>query len=145
MQATDMQHLLSRVAGWNAARYDQVYDKNLLCDLLLEELNETIAAYHSGDKVEAFDGLCDVSYVALGGIWKANVDGAQLGMSYNRAIEFCRTWQDSSVQLLGPTALVTACINSLNDESLPMHEVVTLCFAIMLLCFLQGAAWWGMG
>lgn len=143
MQQIDLQHLISRVASWNNARYDRVYNSELLCKLLLEELNETLSAASEGDTVEMLDGLCDVSFVALGGIWKAGLDGQDLGFAYNKAIEFCRTLQDG-VQVIGPSATITACINQLQDKESDMYDVTTLCFCIMLMSFMQAAQWWGM-
>lgn len=56
-----------RAAHWNSLRYAQEYNAELQYNLLSEELRETVDAPNS---VEHFDGLADICFVALGGLWK---------------------------------------------------------------------------
>lgn len=73
-----------RVAAWNYLRYYQVYDQNLAVALLREEYNEwrldTLP-------VKKLDGLCDVVYVALGVIWKADIDATMIGIAQQRSYQ----------------------------------------------------------
>lgn len=57
-----------RAAHWNSLRYSQEYNAELQYNLLSEELKETIDATSS---VEHFDGLADICFVAMGGLWKS--------------------------------------------------------------------------
>lgn len=77
-----------RVAYWNSARYDQEYNKKLQLELLTEEAKETAVALKEADMVEFVDGLCDVVFVALGGIWKLceYLDARELSDTY-QAVE----------------------------------------------------------
>lgn len=143
MKGIDISHLFQRVANWNAARYDQVYSKDLLVELLLEELNETMSA---PDAVETLDGLCDVSYVALGGAWKLGLDEATIVEAWNSAVLYTSGLGqlESNHDFLRPTAYITACINQLMEWDEPNKEAAGICFTILLLCFTQAASWWNM-
>jgi hypothetical protein len=68
--------LYSRVAAWNARRYDQELSLPLQLELQTEELNETIEA---ATDVDRLDGHVDQQFVALGGLWK-------LGCSEDQAV-----------------------------------------------------------
>ena len=62
-----MQNVYKRVCDWNAARYDQEYDQPLTLKLLVEEYKEWCDAE---TEVDELDAICDVTYVAMGAIWK---------------------------------------------------------------------------
>ena len=62
-----MNKVYKRVAAWNAARYDREFNTELTCNLLREEHQEFFDAATPADKLDA---LCDIVYVAMGGIWK---------------------------------------------------------------------------
>lgn len=70
-----MNKVYNRVVKWNNARYPRVLDLKLTADLLREEYLEWRDAK---TEVNQLDGLCDIIYVALGAIWKANVDDGYL-------------------------------------------------------------------
>lgn len=63
-------NIFERVSNWNEARYPQVYNWKLQLSLLTEELEEFLTAETEVDKLDA---LCDISFVALGGLWKAGL------------------------------------------------------------------------
>lgn len=63
-----MHNVFKRVSKWNAKRYDQEYNHKLTVSLLREEYREWCEAK---TPVECLDAICDVIYVALGGLWKA--------------------------------------------------------------------------
>lgn len=63
--------VFKRVAGWNAARYDQEFNLELTVDLLTEELQEYFDAEEPVDELDAF---CDLTYLAMGGLWKMGVE-----------------------------------------------------------------------
>jgi len=58
-----------RIIDWNRQRYDQVFNKQLAEDLLLEELMEYETAQTPVDRLDA---LCDLTYIAVGILWKMN-------------------------------------------------------------------------
>ena len=64
-----MQRVFTRVCNWNAKRYAQEYNKELTLSLLQEEFLEWAQAETEVDKLDA---LCDMTYVAMGGLWKLN-------------------------------------------------------------------------
>ena len=64
-----MQNIYNRVAAWNSKRYNRDYNKELTISLLREEYEEWLNA---SNDVEKLDALCDITYVALGAIWKLN-------------------------------------------------------------------------
>lgn len=66
--------IIESICNWNKARYEQKYDHDLACKLLMEEFEETNTAMMEGDMVELADGLADIFYVAIGCMWKADTD-----------------------------------------------------------------------
>ena len=67
----NLDKVFQRVCNWNAARYEREYNKALSVDLLTEELTEW---YDADKQVDRLDALCDTIYVALGVVWKSNVN-----------------------------------------------------------------------
>ncbi|AFV51114.1 nucleotide pyrophosphohydrolase [Vibrio phage VPMS1] len=65
-----MHRVFPRVISWNQKRYPQEYNHHLTLDLLKEEFQEWLEALTEVDKLDA---LCDIIYVALGALWKADV------------------------------------------------------------------------
>lgn len=63
----------NRVAKWNNARYPRELNVMLQHKLAHEEYTETVNA---PNEVERLDGHIDQIYVAMGGLWKMNVDNA---------------------------------------------------------------------
>jgi len=66
-----MQEIYERVAKWNKLRYEREYNEALTFSLLQEELKEF---YDAKNVVEEVDALCDVMFIAFGGIWKLGED-----------------------------------------------------------------------
>ena len=64
--------ICTRVAAWNNARYEQVYNAELAANLLCEEAKELLDALAVNDQVEFLDGVADVMFVAVGCVWKQN-------------------------------------------------------------------------
>lgn len=64
-----------RVINWNAQRYDQVYDYNLACRLLLEETEEL---FQATSVVEKMDAIGDICFVAIGVFWKLGFTNQQI-------------------------------------------------------------------
>lgn len=62
-----MINVYKRVAKWNSARYEQEYNYLLTQSLLVEEYHEWLQA---PDQVNDLKELCDIIFVAMGGIWK---------------------------------------------------------------------------
>ena len=65
----------TRIADWNAARYDQDYSPNLQVALLAEEVGELASAKTDVDKLDA---LVDIIYIATGGMWKLGLSPEQI-------------------------------------------------------------------
>ena len=89
--------IIQRVVDWNSARYPQVYNHQLQVSLLTEEVQELAEAQES--PVDTLDALCDITYVAIGAMWK-------LGLSPDQIAE----------------ALHIVC-DSNDSKSLPAHKV----------------------
>lgn len=62
-----MHKVFERVCNWNAKRYDQEYNHELTLSLLREEYKEWCEAK---SPVERLDAICDITYVAMGALWK---------------------------------------------------------------------------
>lgn len=65
-----MEQIYNRIALWNSRRYDREYDAELAFNLIKEELQEYLDAE---TEVDRLDALCDITYVAMGMHWKANL------------------------------------------------------------------------
>ena len=63
--------VFKRVAGWNAARYDQEFNLELTVNLLAEELQEY---FDATTPVDELDAVCDLTYLAMGGLWKMGIE-----------------------------------------------------------------------
>lgn len=77
-KAFDTKTIIESICDWNAARYDQVLSTNLTVDLLSEEDRETALAVANNDLVEICDGLADIFYVAVGGMWKHGLNHEEI-------------------------------------------------------------------
>lgn len=80
-----LEKYFNRVASWNSERYEQQFDLPLAVRLLKEEYTEWCTAYNTVQTsdnyeraVEMLDAIGDVSFVALGVAWKADIDYATL-------------------------------------------------------------------
>lgn len=65
-----MTNIVQQCVAWNAARYDRVLNLELALNLLTEETNELFAA---DNIIEKLDAVGDLSFVAMGVLWKAGV------------------------------------------------------------------------
>lgn len=136
MNITDYHPLFVKVAQWNAARYDRVYDKNLTVLLLKEEYQEFLEA---PNLVEQVDAMGDLTYVAFGALWKMGLPDQDI----RDAAEYAKTavamifdpnkpdkdglW----CTILPPEELIPAVVNCLLTGS--RHPAVC-CWLIILLC-----------
>ena len=77
-KAFTIKTIIESICDWNAARYDQVLSTNLTVDLLSEEDRETALAVANNDPVEICDGLADIFYVAVGGMWKHGLNHEEI-------------------------------------------------------------------
>lgn len=57
----------NKVIAWNAARRDRVFDFDLCCEMLSEEIDEL---YRSCSIIESMDAIGDIVFVAIGELWK---------------------------------------------------------------------------
>ena len=65
--------IIKDICTWNAERYEQEHNYEVLVRLLKEEGEETLEALEKGSDVDIYDGYADVIYVAIGGLWKLKV------------------------------------------------------------------------
>jgi hypothetical protein len=79
-----MYRVLQRVGAWNAARYEQEHSLPLTVSLLREEQQEFLTAKTPVDKLDA---LCDLVYVAIGALWKLNVQSTDLNSVQAQAVQ----------------------------------------------------------
>lgn len=61
-----------RVANWNEARYSRIYNNELTCNMIDEELGEYFD--NIDNEVEKLDALGDIMFVAMGALWKIGFD-----------------------------------------------------------------------
>lgn len=77
----DAEHLIERVILWNIERYSRQYDHSLAEKLLIEELHEL---YTAEDWVDILDGIGDVTFVAIGVMWKLGIETSDIADLFER-------------------------------------------------------------
>jgi predicted HAD superfamily Cof-like phosphohydrolase len=75
-----MSREIRRIIYWNAARYKQEYSPKLTNSLLDEELEELRVAKTD---VDILDALIDITYVAIGAMWKLGLNSEQIEAAIN--------------------------------------------------------------
>lgn len=123
--------IFERVSTWNSKRYDRKYDHNLSVDLLKEELQEF---FDANTLVDQLDALCDMTYVAIGILWKIDVDNETLEFnaeeSHNQVNKLLTT------NTLEPIYLIASVLAQYEHDNeyptaLAAQMVVTLCMTQM--------------
>jgi len=122
-------HVFESVCKWNAQRYDRVYDHKLSIALLEEELCEY---YEAKNTVDQLDALCDTIYVAMGVLWKINVNTETLEINANDSHIQAVALVDSNT--LEPVdfayAVLTRCkYDNTYPVALAAQMLITLCTA----------------
>jgi len=79
--------LTPRITGWNDARYAQEFSPQLTNKLLEEEYAEYEAARKAKDELEQLDGLADLYFVCIGGLWKLGAGPATIDQAIIKGIE----------------------------------------------------------
>lgn len=124
----DLQTVFARVAAWNAARYEQEYSNTLAVSLLREEYDEWL---HSVTAVDKLDALCDITYVALGIVWKANVHPSMFGVAFSNSLTTVNMLVDSFE--LNPAYFIGSLIDVLEYEAdYPVAQSTTNIIALSL-------------
>ncbi len=119
--------VFKRVAGWNAARYDQEYNHELTIKLLKEELSEYIEADTLVDELDAF---CDLTYLAMGGLWKMGIElDALKAVRALKAVE--ATFRDGVI--LHPMSLLSIILLEAHlDAEAAMYNTIGVAQLMML-------------
>ena len=60
----------NKVIAWNAARRDRMFDFDLCCKMLGEEIDEL---FKSDNTIEKMDAIGDIVFVAIGELWKIGI------------------------------------------------------------------------
>ena len=124
-------NIFERVAKWNSLRYDRIYNHDLAMALLEEELQE----YFDADTlVDQLDAMCDTVYVALGILWKIDVDNSTL--EYNADDSYKQTAALLSTNTFDPVYFAYAVLQRCkydNDYTVTLaaQMLVTLCMTQM--------------
>ncbi len=123
--------IYNRVSDWNGKRYDRVHDLNLTKVLLVEEYTEFL---DSDEAVHQLDALCDVTYVALGALWKLELSNEIMNEDAQTAVELVYNIVDSNV--LMPVYFIPAFIDAMAHDaefpvSLALQCIINLSFVQM--------------
>tara|TARA_R110000824_G_C15233132_1_gene679113 strand:- start:29207 stop:29761 length:555 start_codon:yes stop_codon:yes gene_type:complete len=119
--------VFKRVAGWNAKRYDQEYNHELTIKLLKEELSEYVEA---GTPVDELDAFCDLTYLAMGGLWKMGVELDALKAV--RALKAVEATLHNGVILHPMSILSVVLLESHLDAEAAMYKVIGVTQLMML-------------
>lgn len=124
-------HIFERVATWNSKRYDRKYDHILSVNLLKEELQEW---FDANTLVDQLDALCDMTYVAMGILWKIDVDNDTL--DYNAEESHIQIAKLLSTNTIAPIYLIASVLAQYEHDNdyptaLAAQMVITLCMTQM--------------
>lgn len=127
----NLNEIYKRVSVWNGRRYDRVHDLSLTCRLLREEKDER---FDSDEEVHQLDALCDTIYVALGGIWKADISDTQ--MNYDLSLAHTMSTDLLRANVIKPGFFVSAFIDAIEHDtefpvSLGLQCIVNMCLLEM--------------
>lgn len=126
-----MKQIYDRVCTWNSRRYDRVHDTQLTVSLLREELKE----YHEAiEDVHQLDALCDLVYVALGAVWKLDLDNKVMHEDQVTSAEITVDLVEANV--LEPVFFISSFIDAIEHEvdmpeSLALNVIVNLALVQM--------------
>lgn len=115
-----MNRVFERVVAWNSARYDQEYNHELTCNLLGEEFFEWTDAETLVDKLDA---LCDLIYVAMGAMWKADIDPNNKEFQEHM---MQRITAFAQANLVSPMALIAGALFDMANNYLTLEESLTI-------------------
>lgn len=110
----------TRVANWNSKRYDRIYDQGLALRLLREEYREWLEADRPVDKLDA---LCDITYVALGVVWKAEISFEDMQDGFEAAHEIILSLVDNLE--VNPAYLISTLLDVYEfDNEMPLSDSI---------------------
>lgn len=129
-----------RVMDWNAARYEQEFNRDLQFKLLTEEYNEFVEALngtpHGVVSVEMLDALGDINFVAMGGIWKLGMDHDTVMAGAVAGSELADRWTNE-IGGMEPIMMLPALAGTLQYAKAQSHYLLVAMAAISALCDLQ--------
>ena len=123
--------IFNRVANWNSKRYDRQYDHDLSVNLLKEEHQEY---FDANTLVDQLDALCDMTYVALGILWKIDSDNETL--DYNADESHKQVARLLATNTFSPINLIASVLTQYEHDkdyptALAAQMVITLCMTQM--------------
>ena len=120
-----------RVAYWNHARYPRTYNNELQLKLLFEEYKELFIAKEEQNLVEAIDGVCDICYVALGGLWKLGhyFDIRKAAEVYLKTLN---ALDGTSVSMYTRMELMLAAAEHMEDTDLELLQYDAIAHALLI-------------
>jgi len=121
--------MYNRVAAWNAARYPQEHNDALSLSLLNEEFTEYTEAKRAVDKLDA---LCDMTFVALGMLWKLDPQEHEQAEAIEEAIKNVETIANN--EFFEPAYFIPSVLAKYAASTL---RGVDVAHYVLLLCYLQ--------
>lgn len=123
--------IFTRVAYWNSKRYDREYNHELGVKLLSEEIQEY---FDANTVVDQLDAMCDTVYVAMGILWKINVNESTL--EYNSIEAHNQATKLLATNTLEPIYLALSVLKQHEHDSdypvaLAAQMLITLCMTQM--------------
>jgi len=123
--------IYSRAAAWNEARYDRVYNHDFSMALLREEHKEYLDAISD---VKGLDALCDIIFVAMGVLWKLDLEPEVFEEDVEEAYKHVSKLMETNT--LMPIYLISAVIDCCDHDSdypvsLAMHVIISLAMVQM--------------
>jgi len=127
-----LETIYNKVAKWNSDRYTRVYSHELTFSLLEEEATEYFTAESD---VERLDALCDICYVAMGGLWKLGLSEKEHEFTWHEAIEQVNML--NGIFIMEPIHAASSLITLFNAEDFDASMTAVRLHAIISLCQFQ--------
>jgi len=128
----NLSEVFDSVSNWNSLRYDRVINTDLLVSMLNEELDE----YYEGDSaVDKLDAICDITYVAMGGLWKLEAPEEINEAYFEQTKEMIPNILNAGPY--GPMTYIRGYIDSIKYSAevpvaFSLHMIIQSCFYEML-------------
>ena len=93
MNTAQLLEIVNKVIKWNVSRFDGDFDLKLSYTLVNEELSELMSAQ---DNVDTLDGIGDLSFVIIGGMYKLGIYDFHIVRILKTIIDTTEEWGNNN-------------------------------------------------
>ena len=124
MNGTQLLEIVNKVIEWNVLRFDGGHDLKLSYTLVNEELSELMSAQ---DNVDTLDGIGDLSFVIIGGMYKLGISNYNIADILETIIDTTEEWGNDDYLHFGINMRIDDIIK---DRNLPLESKIHLSYLL---------------